>query len=195
MSLATDDDLANRLGRALTDDELASSEAILAEVSGAVILYTGQKFIRDDWTWRTRVKRGIVRLPQRPVHSVDSVTDIDGNDIAYTWDGLDRVHVNALSGSFQINGTTRIDQVVDVTYDAGPDEVPTDIVGVVVAISLRTLGLDPMEGAVTSESIDGYSYRIGAAGGAGSYGVLPAEASILDHFKGASKIGTIRVAW
>lgn len=185
MSLATDSDLEARLGRDLTDDEAARATAVLEDVSNSVILWTGQKFERDTYLLRTRVKRGYVRLPQRPVHDVDSVTDRFDNAIGFTFDGIDRVYVNCFC-----SGRPPI-QVVDIAYDAGPDEVPSPIVGVVCSIALRTLGVNPTEGAVTREAIDGYSYSIGSAGGAGSYGLLPDEYRILRPYRRVG--GTIRV--
>lgn len=186
MMLATTDDLESRLGRPL--DNLEQAEATILDVSEVVILYTGQKFARDDYTLRARVKRGYVRLPQRPVHDVTSVTDRHENELSFDWDGIDRVYIRtrALDGRAPV-------QVVDITYDAGPETVPSVIVGIVSAISLRAIGVDPTEGAVSQEAVDGYSYTIGSAGGARAYGILPAEAKILDRF--ARKIGNIQVAW
>src|SRR5690554_2030050 len=139
MALAADHDLTGRLGRDLTDAELARSGDLLDDVSAAVQLYTGQKFARDDYTWRTRLVGRYARLPQRPVHSVDSVTNIDDEAITYEWDGLDRVYVTA---------SLARPLVVDITYDAGPDTVPADLVGVVSAIALRSLGVDPSTTAI-----------------------------------------------
>lgn len=190
MALATTADLEARLGRDLTADELAQADTLLDDVSEAVILHTGQKFARAVYELRTRVKRGVVRLPQKPVHSVDAVTDRFDNPITFTWDGLDKVHVNC----GQFTGSPPI-QVVDVTYDAGPDTVPQAIVGVVCAIALRALGVDPTETAVTQESVDGYAFTIGSAGGGRAYGVLPSESRILNQFKGRRNIGSIQVAW
>jgi hypothetical protein len=186
----TIDDLEVRLGRALTDAEVDQAQPLLDDVFGAVQIRTGQKFIQAEYVLRTRVKRGYVRLPQRPVNDVESVFDTDTtpNALEFTWDGMDRVYVHT---------TTRPNrapvQVVDVTYDAGPEEVPSAIIGIVCSIAARALGVNPTEGSVTQESIDGYAYTIGSAGGARAYGILPAEASILDAFR--RPVGNIAVAW
>lgn len=178
MTLASTTDVENRLGRSLTSAEEDRAGFLLDDVSASLILYTGQKFAHDTYELRARVKRGYVRLPQRPVHDVDTVTDRNDNDLEFTWDGLDRVYVAtcALVGRAPV-------QVVDITYDAGPDEVPPAIVGVTCGIVLRSLGVDPMQTSVTQESIDGYAYTIGSAAGAGAYGILPAEARVLDSFR------------
>jgi hypothetical protein len=178
MTLATTTDLEARLGRYLTEEEEARAESILADVAASVRLYCGQSFVRSEHQLRSRVRRGKVRLPQRPVHEVVSVADRFGMPVPYTWDGIDTVHVTtrAFPGCAPV-------QVVDVVYDAGPDEVPAAIVGVVCSVALRTLGTDPTEGAVRSESIDGYSYTLGSTGGAGSFGLLEDEKRTLDVFR------------
>lgn len=187
MALATTDDLEARLGRPLTADEFARAPAVLADVSASIRARTGQTFERGTHELRARVKRGMVRLSQRPVHDVTTVTDRHGTAVAHEWDGLDRVYVDTLC----LPGRAPV-QVVDVTYDAGPDEAPADVVGVACSVALRTIGADPLEGGVVSESIDGYSYRLGSAAGAGSYGLLPAEADILARY--TRPYGNIRVA-
>lgn len=186
MTLADVDDLEARLGRDLTAAETARAEAVLEDVSASIRLRTGQQFAQDDYEVRARVRRGMVRLSQRPVHSVASVTDRFGEPIEFEWDGLDRVHVTTIC-----RGRAPV-QVVDITYNAGPDEVPTAIVGVTASVALRSLGVDPLEGGVVSESIDGYSYRLGSAGGAGSYGLLAEEEKILARW--SRPFGTIQVA-
>lgn len=185
MTLATTADLEARLGRSLTADEAARATAVLDDVSAAIQSYTGQRFSRGTYRVRSRVRRGAVRLSQRPVHDVTAVTDRFGNPVEHSWDGLDRVHINT---------TCRPGapiQVVDITYEAGPDQPPADIVGVACNVALRALGADPLDSGVVSESIDGYSYRLGLVGGAGSYGVLPDEARVLDRYR--RPYGTIRV--
>lgn len=187
MTLATSTDIETRLGRDLTPDEEAQIDGLLTDVSSAIRLYCGQSFERGTYTTRARVKRGMVCLSQRPVVSVESVTDRFGNDVAYTWDGLDRVHINTIR-----YGCAPI-QVVDVEYVAGPEVVPEAIVGVACSVAMRSLGINPMETAVTQESIDGYSYTIGSSGGARAFGILPNEAKVLDVFR--RPYGNIRAAW
>lgn len=185
--LATDSDLEARLGRDLTEAEAERTPALLADVSDSVRIYTGQALLRGDVTVRARVKRGMVRLPQRPVHSVDSVTNLDGDDVDFEWDGLDRVHISHVAAWESTPA-----HVVNITYDAGPDEVSSAIVGIVCSIVLRSLGVDPTQTSVSQESVDGYAYTLGSAGGAGAYGLLPSEMRTLDSFR--RNIGSIQVA-
>lgn len=190
MALATDADLEARLGRPLTDDESAQADALLEDVSAAIEVHTGRKFHRGTYQMRARVKRGRVRLPNRPVHDVASVTDRFGDSVRWEWDGIDTVFVDCCAAP----GRAPL-QVVDITYDGGPDTVPPAIVGIVCAIALRSLGVDPTEAAITQESVDGYAFTIGSAGGGRAFGILPAEAKILSRFTGASGVGSMRVAW
>lgn len=187
MALATVDDLEDRLGRELTESEAARADAILDDVSAAVILYTGQTFTEATTTIRLKVKYGVVRLPQRPVTEVDAVEDLNGNDVTFEWDTRDRIDVT-ISGwlnSFEMEPYRLPQRYVNVTYTHGYATVPDAIVGVVCSIALRTLGQSPTDGAVVSESIDDYSYRIGAAGAAGAYGLLQDERESLNRYRRA----------
>lgn len=190
MALATEADLEARLGRDLTDEEAAQADALLGDVSAAIEIYTGRKFHRDTYQLRTRVKRGRVRLPYRPVHDVASVTDRFGDSVRWEWDGIDTVFVDCCAAPGQAPL-----QVVDITYDGGPDDVPPAILGIVCAIALRSLGVDPTEASITQESVDGYAFTIGSTGGGRAFGVLPSEAKILAKFTGPTGVGSMRVAW
>lgn len=171
-SFITNEDLEARAGRSLTEVEQLRTDALCEDVSASIIAETGQLFVRAERTWRTRVHREFVVLPQRPVHEVSAVVDLDGNDVSFTFDGIDRVYLARTCRSS-----------VDITYEAGDDEVPAIVVGVAANIVLRALGVDPIaDGAVVQESIDGYSHTLGSASGSGAYGLLPREAEILSGF-------------
>lgn len=186
MALATSDDVEARLGRDLTDTEEARIDALLEDVSNSVILYTGQTFELTTTTIRLKIKYGVVRLPQRPVVSVDAVQNVDGNDVSYQWDTRDRLDIPGWGSplnSFEIEPYRMRPNYVDVTYEHGYEEIPGAIVGLVCNIALRNLGQDPTDSATISESIDDYSYRLHSASGAGAYGLLADEKSMLDHYK------------
>src|SRR5690606_28120610 len=117
-------DLEARLGRSLTADEAARAAAVLDDVSAAIQSYTGQRFIRGVYHARSRVRRGVVRLSQRPVHDVTAVTDRFGAPVEHSWDGLDRVFIDTMCRP----GAPI--QVVDVCYGAGPDQPTPDAVRV-----------------------------------------------------------------
>lgn len=185
--LATLNDVIDRLGRDLTAGEAARIDALLLDVSASVRKYTGQDFTEATTTLRTRVRRGVVTLPQRPVTAVTSVDNVATSTATFfRWDGLDRVtfamsELDAWQWEpFRI-GTGP--PVVDIEYTHGYDPIPDDIIGVVSSIAMRALGRKPEEGAVQQESIAGYSYSIGSAGAAGGFGMLPDERSVLDRYR------------
>lgn len=187
--LATADDVEARLGRSLTADEAERIDAVIADASAKVRNYTGQQFTRETTTDRFRVRRGIVKLPQRPVIAVSSVISVlSGQPTFFRWDGIDRVSfLMSELDEFEWNPVRLAPHppAVEITYTHGYDELPDDIVGVVCSIVTRTLGRRPEDSAVSQESIAGYSYSIGSAGAAGGFGLLPDERATLDGYKGA----------
>jgi hypothetical protein len=171
--LASADDLSGRLGRGLTAAESDRAELLLADASAAVRSYTGQHISRNETTSRLRVKGGTVRLPQRPVIDVSSVTDLDGDPVGMTWLAGDRLVVLNTYGY----------EWVDVTYTYGYEEIPGEIVAVVCQIAGRAFGRPPDETGMQSETIGQYSYTVGAAAAAGGLGLLSDERAVLDRYR------------
>jgi hypothetical protein len=84
VQLATADDVVEFLGRALTSAEAVRVEPILNKASELFRKEAGQRFTSGTSANRLRVRSGTdVFLPQRPVVSVESVTDDDGEDVEY----------------------------------------------------------------------------------------------------------------
>lgn len=192
-SLATVEDLEDRLGISITDTTRA--QAILDDVSAVVRAYTGQQFdlVADDEV-RLRVRNGSLRLPQRPVTAVSAVANVDGDSVDFTWDSGESVQLEgfaALRTSFEVEPFRTRDPWVDVTYSHGYATVPTDVVAVVCQIAGRAYGRTADTTGVTQESIAGYSYSVGAAAAAGPAGMLADERRILDLYR--RPIGVIRV--
>lgn len=181
MALAAASDLEARLGRALTADETAKAEALLADASALVTGYTRRSFelVADDEIVLREV-RGVLRLPQRPVQSVASVTAIGCDGLGLpdipiaTWcfDGVDQVDVRGWRDSAVNLPEWLLGDAVSCTYRVvythGDEEVPPDVVAVVCGMVSRVL-LSPsaVEGMV-SERIGQYTYQMqqgmGAAG-------------------------------
>ena len=181
--LAITADITNRLGRALTASEALRLPSILKDASAAVRNYTHQEFTLGTTTERLRVRRGTVRLPQRPVVSVASVVNVAGGSAPFQWDGLDTLCTTGRGfDTFGWEPFLVAPRVVDVTYTHGYNPIPDDIIGVVCSISIRALGRKPEDAGLTSESIAGYSYSIGAAGAAGGFGMLQDERNVLDGY-------------
>src|SRR5690606_23180733 len=82
--LASAADVKKALGRDLTAEELIKIEPVLDKASELFRLRSGQQFTPGTSTVRLKVNGGEVRLPQRPVVSVESVTDDHGNPVSYS---------------------------------------------------------------------------------------------------------------
>lgn len=192
-SLATTDDLAERLGITLDDDR---AQAVLDDVSAVVRAYTGQTFdLIEDHTVRLRARNGSVRLPQSPVIEVTAVANVDGDSIEFTWDAGSSVEIAGLGSplnAFEVEPFRNRAPWVDVTYSHGYNTIPADVKAVVCQMAGRAYGRTADTAGVTQESIAGYSYSVGAAAAAGPMGMLPDERRILDAYR--RPIGTIRVA-
>jgi hypothetical protein len=193
--LATVADLEARLGRELTASELARAEALLSSASARVRSYTGQQFTQDTTTARVRVNNGRITLPQRPVQTVETIADMDGNAVPFTWYAGASIVLGTNSyppiHPIEAAWYARFREWVDVTYTHGYADIPADVVEVVCQIVLRTLGSDPAASGMVQESVEGYSYSMGAAGAAGAVGMLNDEKAALDVYR--RKGGTIRV--
>jgi hypothetical protein len=181
--LATEADIAARLSRALTGTEAARVDALLTDASAAVRSHVPQEFTRATTTDRLLVRRGVVRLPQRPVIAIDAVIGATGNPVLYRWDGDDLLHSTGdVPDTFAWVPYCDGPRYVDVTYTHGYAPIPDDIVAVVCSIVTRALGRIPTDAGLTSESIAGYSYSIGSAAAAGGLGMLPDERAVLDFY-------------
>lgn len=197
--LATQGDLAARLGRPLTSSESTRAAALLADASALVRGYTRQTF--DLVTADEVVLRPVgtvLRLPQRPVVDVTAVVALGCADVAeitltaWCWDGSDKV---------DIDGARALDPAVadvwqrccgpntyKVTNDHGYAATPADVVAVVTAMVLRTLTAPTMVAGLTGtrEQIGQYStgYQFGQFAGGLSPGasvtITDADKAVLD---------------
>ena len=96
----------------------------------------------------------VIRLPARHVTSIESLTDRDGNKLAYAYDpetGL----VESLSGGFPV-GVAAIRYAIHAGYDDAPD------VQQVLASMAKRMALTPV-GLVKSQSVNGSSASYDAA--------------------------------
>lgn len=90
----------------------------------------------------------VIRLPARHVTSIESLTDRDGNKLAYAYDpetGL----VESLSGGFPV-GIAAIHYSIHAGYNEAPD------VQQVLISAAKRAGMSPI-GLVTSQSTNGSS--------------------------------------
>jgi hypothetical protein len=192
--LATLDDLQDRIGRVLEGDDVTRALAILDDASAAVRSYTGQTISEATTTDRLQPRRGLLRLPQRPVTAVASVQNTDGIDVSYTWDHGSTVNLGGYGflNSFEVEPFRNQRMWLDVTYTHGWETVPADIIAVVCQIAGRAYGRPLEDTGLQSESIAGYSYSLGSAAAAGGLGMLNDERAVLDRYRivgGTARIG------
>lgn len=156
---------------------------LLDDASAAVRAYTGQDFTQATTTERLKVKRGKVRLPQRPVTAVSAVEDVNNNTILFEWTAGDRVKIQPNLDRFSYVPWQEGIEWVDVTYTHGYTTVPDDIVMVVCQIAGRAYGTSPDASAMGSEGIGSYSYSTGGAAASGAAGMLAPERAVLDRYR------------
>lgn len=175
MALATLSDVEDRLGRSLTAEETTKATAWLADASAMFVQRAVQKFEVGESTVRLFPKDGVVRLVQRPVTSIVSVTDIDGNEIDYTWDGF-----QSLYDLGDLRGIT-------VEYEHGSATIPDDVVAVVAGMVARTLSISPDAVAgVQQQTVGPFAQSYAAWAVGGQIMMSPSEMKVADHYRGLS---------
>ena len=180
-ALATVTQLSQRLSTDITDHDRAAT--LLDDASAVVRSYTGQDFTQATTTDRVQIKRGWVRLPQRPVTAVSAVEDTNNNTLLFEWLNGDRVQIQPNLNEFSHVPWQGGIKWVDVTYTHGYATVPDDIVAVVCQIAGRAYGTSPDASALSSEGLGSYSYATGGAAASGAAGMLAGERAVLDRYK------------
>lgn len=172
MALATIADVEARLGRELTTAEESKATAWLTDASALFIQRSIQKFEEGESTVRLFPRAGVARLVQRPVTDVVSVTDINGNAVDYTWDGLQSLYELATN------------QPIIVNYEHGSATIPADVVAVVAGMVARTLSIsaDAVAG-VTQQSVGPFSQSYATWAVGGQVMLSPAEAMVADSYR------------
>jgi hypothetical protein len=176
-ALATIQDVETRLGRSLSETETTRAEALLDDASALVVSYTGQQFLTGESTNLMQVKQGgKVRLAQRPATAIESVTNIDGDDLTFNWDGYQTV---TLDSSVACTG----DKVI-VNYTHGNATVPQDVIAVVAAMVCRTISI-PTEAAagVTQQTVGPFSVTYANWAVGGQVMMSPAEQLTLNRYR------------
>lgn len=181
--LATAADVVALLGRSLTTAEETRYEFLLAASSARVRTYTGQEFTSRSTSDRLQVRRGRVRLPQRPVTAVSAVEDVNNNAILYTWDAGEWLILGNELNLFDREPWSSGIRWVDVTYTHGYASIPADVVQVVLQMSARAFAVPADKTGYGAENIDGYSYSLGGAAAAGAVGMLNDEVAALDVYR------------
>jgi hypothetical protein len=146
MALATIADVEARLGRSLTAGETTQATAWLADASAMFVQRAVQKFEVSESTVRLFPRDGVVRLVQRPVIEIVSVTDLDGAELEFTYDGHQSIYE---LGTYS---------PVIVNYEHGSADIPDDVVAVVSGMVVRTLLIpDDAAAGVQQQTIGPFS--------------------------------------
>lgn len=175
MALISGTDLATYLQITYSSGDTALAQAVTL-ACGLVTGYTGQGIESTTYTHTLLINSDqTIRLPQRPVTAVTSVT-IDGTVLTsgtdYDWDGL--------SYMIALDGYTPADDVftASVVYVAGYASVPADVKAATLSVGAALYNGAP---GVTSESIDDYRVSYETSRGAG--GLNEYERSILKRYR------------
>ena len=181
-SLATPEDIEARLGRSLTPSEETRTTALLADGSAIIRRYCREDFIWYDADVIKIVGDGnLIKLPWRPVASVDEVLALSGTagipDIQVTWfhfDDVDEITVMNPGASGIINlpeewyeETFWWGGSFFVAGSHGYLDVPDDVVSVLCTALISELATPTMSATLASESIGPYSYSMRRTSGAG----------------------------
>ena len=183
MALATIADVEARIGRSLTAGETSQATAWLTDASSMFVQRAVQKFEVSESTVRLFPRDGVVRLVQRPVIEIVTVTDIDGAELDYTYDGFQSIYE---LGSYS---------PVIVNYDHGSDTIPDDVVAVVAGMVVRTL-LIPADAAagIQQQSVGPFSQSYANWAVGRQVLMSPADIEVANYyrektFRSASTIG------
>jgi hypothetical protein len=183
MALATIEDVEARLGRVLTTAEESKALAWLNDASAMFVQRAVQKFEVSESRVRLFPRDGVVRLVQRPVIEVIEVTDIDGAEIEFTFDGHQSIYE---LGSYS---------PVIVEYEHGSEFIPDDVVAVVAGMVVRTLNI-PQDAAsgIQQQTVGPFSQSYASWAVGGQVLMSPSDIEVANYyrektFRSASTIG------
>jgi hypothetical protein len=172
MALATIANVQARLGRTLTAGETTQANAWLADASAMFVQRAVQKFEVSESTVRLFPRDGIVRLVQRPVIEIVSVTDIDGVEIDYTYDGFQSIYE---LGTYS---------PVIVEYEHGSATIPDDVVAVVAGMVVRTLLIpDDAAAGIQQQSVGPFSQSYANWAVGRQVLMSPSDIEVADYYR------------
>lgn len=172
---------------------------LLADASAVVRAFTRQQFTAASTVERIRPVGYKVRLPQKPVVSVTSVSVVDallpGGLFriplgAWLWDGGQEVWlgqgaavINLAEDVLDLFATTT--PMVEVAYAHGYSTIPDVAVAVTCSMVLRTMDLPGVSG-MASQNAGPFGYRLSTAGMDGILALSPSEQLLLKPFRSQS---------
>lgn len=171
-ALANVDQLADRLGRTLTDTDRRRAAALLIDASAKIRNYTLQTISRATTTIRLEPRRYAegtgVYLTEWPIVEITEAVNDDADPVELNW----------VAGPFLLCTTP-----LTVTYTHGYLPIPDDLVAAVCQIAGRAFGTNPVDAGTTSESLGSYSYGTGTAAAAGPLGMLDDERKTINRYR------------
>lgn len=207
-TLATPDDIVDRLGRNLNQVEAARIDALLRDGSAIIRRYCRNDFTYEEHATQTfNADAGVIVLPNRPVWTVESVTWKSGNvsmilDFPVFWyifDGIDTITIPSPYESGIINLpymwylTAWYSDSFEIVYTYGYHDVPAEVTAVLCTAIISELATPTMSATLASESIGAYSYSMRRTSGAGLQAALvdAGMKTTLSDFR--ADAGTIRL--
>lgn len=189
--LAQSSDVTARLPATLTVPT-GRMTALIADASAVVRSYTKQQFTQSQTTERIRPIGYRIRLPQKPVVSVDSLSLILNNAApvafpGFWWDGSDEVWLlnenQVINLAEELMYALRYETPVAlIQYTHGYSTTPDDVLAVVCSMITRTLTA-PGLGGVVSEGVGEYNYRLSDAAAQGALTLTDSEKSVLSSYR------------
>ena len=184
-------DVTDRLPSAVSVEEKRVA-ALIRDASATVRRFTKRDFTVTQTTVGIRPIGHKIKLPQKPVLAVASITVRLPNSLTDTtipgwyWDGSDEIWLT--DGGAIINLAEELMFAMEwetpmcyVTYTHGDAIVPDDVVGVVCSMVTRLITA-PGLGGVISESVGEFSYRLSDTAAQGPMGLTDAEKKILQTY-------------
>jgi hypothetical protein len=173
-TLATPDDVVARLGRNMNQMEALRVDAMLQDGSAII-----RRYARTDFMFHSQdvlniiADAGVIKLPQKPVVSVDAVTWVAGAPEIpnipvywYIFDNIDTITIPEPRHSAIINLPAMwyfigwYSDTFQVTYTHGLTSVPNEIIGLLCGAIISELSTPTMSATIQSEAIGAYSYTM-----------------------------------
>jgi hypothetical protein len=156
--LASVADIEDRLGRQLSDVESTRVEALGADASAAMRLYTGRPFGTFTVTKPLRPRDGVMRLPAN-VTAVSAVATITGTPLSFDWGGLNRISLALNLNRFDLDWAPIT--AVYVTYTATSATIPPAVKAVACQMVGRAFGRPADQSGLQQHSMTGHRHSGG----------------------------------
>lgn len=203
-ALATYDDVLFRMpgNLALASNDQHRVLTLLDDATAVVQRYTRRSFTYSQTTETLRPTGQRIKLPNRPVISVDSVSVNVWNTWeplqGWVFDGIDELDLAGV-GSV-VNASELVFEwleyrtpVAAVTYTHGYHDVPQEVAAVVAGMVIRSL-TTPGVGGTDRESVGDYSISLSTTSQMGPLALSDAEKSVLNPYRRAVTTAELRGA-